>query len=249
MVLSEAELIKNLKIRKKDKVLDLGGSMKQHKLIEVDTLADIIRPEEAPYGKSKLLAKKFVKVDFTKNKLPFRDKQFDVVLCTHVLEDLPSPFLLLSEMERVAKRGFIATPEMGRDLVFSHFNLTDWGTGSRRVPGWSHHKWLFYSPNSRKHKNSFVILPKNYGVLYSSMFHFVNWSGNEEFRYYWKKKINFRVVDDLDLHKLITEYKKYVSKNKKMLTKGAPLVYLDSPFYILKELIKKIFKRGKSFNR
>lgn len=51
-----------------------------------------------------------VQVDMAKEKLPFADKEFDFVYCRHVIEDMYNPFLLLSEMERVAKAGYIETP-------------------------------------------------------------------------------------------------------------------------------------------
>ena len=108
--------------------------MAQHDLIKIDTLVDMMRPEEAPYGPSKLLAKKFIKVDITNEKLPFTDKEFDICLCTHVLEDLASPFLVMNEMSRVAKKGLIVTPSMGEDMKFTPIDYTDWLTGARRVP-------------------------------------------------------------------------------------------------------------------
>ena len=66
MILTDEEIIKILKIKPSDRVLDIGGSMQQHKVIKIDTLADIIRPEDAPYGPTKLLSRHFTKVDFTK---------------------------------------------------------------------------------------------------------------------------------------------------------------------------------------
>ena len=46
----------------------------------------------------------------TKEPLPFADKSFDFVYCRHVVEDLYNPFLLLKEMDRVGKAGYIETP-------------------------------------------------------------------------------------------------------------------------------------------
>jgi ubiquinone/menaquinone biosynthesis C-methylase UbiE len=87
-MLTDSEIIEKLNIKEGERILDIGGSMKQHSEIKIDTLIDIIRPEDAPYGKSKLKAKKFIKVDVTSQKLPIGDKEFDVCLCTHTLEDL-----------------------------------------------------------------------------------------------------------------------------------------------------------------
>ena len=51
-----------------------------------------------------------VNVDMNKDRLPFSDKEFDYVYCRHVLEDMYNPFLLLEEMGRVGKAGYIETP-------------------------------------------------------------------------------------------------------------------------------------------
>ncbi len=244
MTLSDQEIIKKFHIKPTDKILDVGGSMMQHEFIKIDTLVDFITPEESPYTPSKLLAKNFVRLDILRDKLPFKDNEFDFCLCTQTLEDLPFPFPIMDEMSRVAKRGYITTPSMGRDLVFSHFNLTDWLTGSRRVPGYSHHKWMFY-----KDGNKVQVLPKNYGILYSSNFHFVKWLGDEEFQHYWENNIEYREIQDFNLHVLIGEYKKYINANKSKLVRGLPLIYLDNPIYYLKEVLKLILKKGRGFNK
>ena len=234
----------NFKFKKSDKILDIGGAMKQRTDCQVDTLLDIIHPQNAPYGPTKLLAKNFIKVDLMREKLPFKDKEFDFCFCTHTLEDLPYPFGVIEEMQRVAKRGYIATPAMGQDIIFSNINFTDWVTGARRVPGHSHHKWLFFVKNG-----VLQVLPKNYGVLYSSNFHFTKWLGSPETEFYWEGKIKYKEVKDLDIHLLIREYRKYINANKNNLVKGTPLIYFDKPIWYVKELVKFFLMKGEGFNR
>jgi len=240
--LTDEEIVSRFKLNSKDKIVDIGGSMRQHNNFNIDTLVDIIRPEEAPYGPSPLRAKNFVKCDFTKQKLPFADNQFDFCLCTHTIEDLSNPFLLLNEMSRIAKHGYITTPSMGKDMVFSHLDYTNWLTGARRVPGDGHHKWFVISQ-----KDGITLIPKNYPVLYSSHFNFVDWSGDPEMQYYWEKQINYKEINDLNIHKLIDFYQNYVNKNKKKLKKSLAVIFLDSPFYIVKAFVKLILRRGKGF--
>ncbi len=43
--------------------------------------------------------------------LPFRDKSFDFVIASHVLEHSPEPEMFLLELQRVAKAGYIETPD------------------------------------------------------------------------------------------------------------------------------------------
>jgi ubiquinone/menaquinone biosynthesis C-methylase UbiE len=242
MLLTDREIIKKLNIKSSDKVLDIGGSMAQHPLIKIDTLADIIRPEDAPYKSSKLLAKKFVKVDIVKDRLPFRDKEFDICLCTHVLEDLSSPFLVLDEMTRVAKKGLIVTPSMGEDMKFSHMDYTNWLTGARRVPGEAHHKWFFV-----KDGNFLKVIPKNYPILYTKDFQIVSWTVEKEMEYYWQNKIDYSEFLGLSIHNLIDEYKRFVEKNKNKIKVGVVAIFVDNPFNTAKAWAKLILKRGAGF--
>ena len=242
MPLSDQEIIKKYKIKSSEKILDIGGSMKQHQELKIDTLVDILRPEEAPYTPGKLLAKKFVRLDITRERLPFANKEFDFCLCSHTMEDLSFPFLALEEMERVSKKGLIITPSFGSDLAFSHIDFTDWLTGARRVPGFGHHKWLFYGKGGKMQ-----IVPKNYAILYSSEFHITKWTGEEEFEYYWEGKIKYEEIKDLDVHALIGIYREFIRKNRNKIRKGLVLLYLDNPFIYLKEVIKLLIKKGYGF--
>jgi hypothetical protein len=242
MNFKDSEIVKKLKIKRGDKVLDVGGSMNQHAEIEIDTLCDIIRPEDAPYGPSILKAKKFVRADFTRDKLPFKDKEFDVCLCTHTLEDLPSPFLIMDEMSRVAKRGVIVTPSMGYDIQFTPFDFTDWLTGSRRVPGEAHHKWFFV-----KGKDGLEVIPKNYAVLYTSDFQVSKWKGESEMIYVWSGKIKYSEFLSLNMHSLIDKYKNFYIKNRNKIVKGRVLYFVDNPFTILRAFLKLIFKKGAGY--
>jgi hypothetical protein len=65
---------------------------------------------------------------------PFKDKEFDFVICSHVLEDLRDPLWVCSEMVRIAKRGYIETPS----------RLAESCRGWERpdMAGLSHHRWL-----------------------------------------------------------------------------------------------------------
>jgi hypothetical protein len=178
----------------------------------------------------------------TSDKLPFSDKEFDFCLCSHTLEDLTSPFSVIEEMERVAKRGLIITPSMGADMVFSHINVTDWLTGARRIPGEGHHKWFFY-----KKGKGIRIIPKNYSILYTSHFQVVGWEGEEELIYYWEGMIDYDKGDDLNIHRLIDEYDKYLKTHSSKVKRGRVLFFIDGPQHYIKELIKLFLKKGAGF--
>lgn len=65
---------------------------------------------------------------------PFRDKQFDFVICSHVLEDVRDPLWVCSELMRVAKKGYIEVPS--RELE----SCRDYERPG--MVGLSHHRWL-----------------------------------------------------------------------------------------------------------
>ncbi len=243
MLLTDSEIITRLKIKPKDKILDVGGSMRQHTLIKVNTLVDFIRPEAVPYWPSKLSADNFVKVDITKEKLPFKSRQFDVCLCTHTLEDLPNPFLIMDEMTRVAKRGLIVTPSMGVDMEFGPVDYTDWLTGARRVPGQAHHKWFFI-----KNGNLLKVVPKNYPILYTSEFYVTHWSGEKEVIYEWAGKINYSEFNGVNIHKLIEVYEDYISLNSKYIKKENVLFFVDSPLNFIKAFLKVLLHKGEGYS-
>ncbi len=242
MLLTDEQIIKRLKIKPTDKVLDIGGSMMQHKLISVDTLVDQIKPEEAPYGPTKLLAKNFVRADITRDRLPFSDGQFDVCLCTHTLEDLPTPFLIMDEMSRVAKRGLIITPSMGYDMVFTAIDYTDWLTGARRVPGEAHHKWFFVND-----AGNLRVIPKNYAILYTKDFQVTGWSGEKEMEYYWKGEVKYAEFPGFNIHNLIDEYKKFLDRRRSKIKLGTAIVFVDSPYKAVRAWLKVLFKKGAGY--
>lgn len=70
----------------------------------------------------------------SKKPMPFKDKEIDFVICSHVLEDIRNPIQLCSEIIRVGKRGYIEVPSR---TIESIFNLEKKG-----YAGYYHHRWL-----------------------------------------------------------------------------------------------------------
>jgi hypothetical protein len=67
-------------------------------------------------GSQKIDSNQHTVCDFSIQKLPYADKEFDFIYCRHVLEDLYNPFLLVEEMSRVGKAGYIETPSPAAEL-------------------------------------------------------------------------------------------------------------------------------------
>ena len=63
--------------------------------------------------------KKFIRL--TEKKLPFKDKEFDFVVASHVMEHVEDIDFFIEELERVSKKGYIELPTKLEDnLVFEN---------------------------------------------------------------------------------------------------------------------------------
>ena len=63
--------------------------------------------------------KKFIRL--TEKKLPFKDKEFDFVVASHVMEHVEDVEFFINELERVSKKGYIELPTILEDnLVFEN---------------------------------------------------------------------------------------------------------------------------------
>lgn len=106
----------NFDIGPDDKVLDIGSG---HIPFPLAThLADIALDDDN-YGRAgapfKYIEGKPV-FECNIEQLPFGDKEFDFVYCSHVLEHVANPEKACNELIRIAKRGYIETPTRGKDI-------------------------------------------------------------------------------------------------------------------------------------
>jgi len=69
----------------------------------------------------------------SKSKLPFKDKEFDFVICLHTLGDMRGSLLLYSEIIRIEKVGYIEVLSIEEDI---------YGLENRNYAGYSYHRWL-----------------------------------------------------------------------------------------------------------
>ena len=92
-------------------ILDLGCAI-DSRWKEANHFADIFDFHEY-FEKKKL---KFTKIEINK-KLPFKDKEFDYVILSHVLEHIPNPIEFIHEVERIGKSGYIEIPTRFNDSI------------------------------------------------------------------------------------------------------------------------------------
>lgn len=113
-------------IRPGEKVLDIGSGGYPFPL--ATHLADLYE-QETTHRMENLVrdARPFTKCDV--QNLPFADKEFDFIYCSHLLEHVPDPAKACEELMRVGKRGYIETPTKTSDIMFNFLYLE------------KHHKW------------------------------------------------------------------------------------------------------------
>lgn len=110
-------------IRPTDFVLDIGSGGNPD--LRANVLCDKFLSDGAErHGTPVVVDRPFVAGDV--ERLPFRDGSFDYVILSHVLEHLPDPERAISELQRVARRGYIETP----------------GAVFERLYGYPFHRWM-----------------------------------------------------------------------------------------------------------
>ena len=99
------------------KILDIGCGYRANKKATV--IADI--QDFSNFYKDK----NFIQIK--ENKLPFKDKEFDFVISSHVIEHVNDFEFFIKELERISSKGYIELPSrLGDNLVFENKNDHIW---------------------------------------------------------------------------------------------------------------------------
>lgn len=120
--------------------------------------------------------------------LPFKDKAFDYVIAAHVLEHTPHPEQFLAELQRVARAGYIETPDAFMERINPYkdhrleVTVRDAALVIRKKPGWIYDADLVELYESRaKPIITRETIPHHAGAFHT--------------RYYWTDTIQYRVVN------------------------------------------------------
>jgi len=109
-------------IKDTDRVLEVGPGGTPHPRADV-FLEKVFDEEEAmaQRGYTEELKTEKEIVFYNGNKFPFKDNEFDYVICSHVLEHISSDQIeyFIAEISRVAKRGYIEFPTIYYDYIYN----------------------------------------------------------------------------------------------------------------------------------
>lgn len=120
--------------------------------------------------------------------LPFKDKSFDYVIAAHVLEHTPYPEKFLAELQRVARGGYIETPDAFMERVNPYkdhrleVTMRDEGLVIRKKPAWVYDADLV----DLYEKRAKAIITSETIPQHAAEFHM---------RYFWQDKIQFSIVN------------------------------------------------------
>lgn len=120
--------------------------------------------------------------------LPFKDKAFDYVIAAHVLEHTPYPEKFLAELQRVARGGYIETPDAFMERINPYkdhrleVTMRDEGLVIRKKPAWVYDADLV----DLYEKRAKAIITSETIPQHAAEFHM---------RYAWQDEIKFKVVN------------------------------------------------------
>jgi SAM-dependent methyltransferase/uncharacterized protein YbaR (Trm112 family) len=137
-----------LKIGPNDLVLDVGSGHNPNP--RSDILCDRYIEDDTERGGSIRVDRPLIVADA--HNLPFKTGAFDYVIASHIIEHMDDPERFCREMERVSKRGFIASPtELAEHMFY-----------------WTFHKWYVNKIGDR-----LILHPKrNVPNIFGDLFHY-----------------------------------------------------------------------------
>ena len=177
-------------------VIDVGGSAGGWSHSVADWIVDVNPVDTTKCFKANL--NRYADWDTVRQYVAEHGK-FSFAICSHTLEDIANPMLVLETLPHIAAEGYIAVPSKYRE--FSRIE------GS--YLGYIHHRWIF---NIRPEEpNLFVGFPKLGFLEYETVLHVLGNSSPSiaELNFRWKDTIPYRIVNDDYLGPSIVAVKDY----------------------------------------
>ena len=184
------------------KVLDIGCGYRANQY--ATTIADIKDFSDFYKGKN------FIRIN--EKTLPFKNKEFDFVISSHVIEHVEDFEFFIKEIERISNKGYIELPtRLGDNLVFENKNDHIW--------------WFTYDDINNQiiasKRNQLIdpFITVSTGKLFEEMYReslVLELSWEEKIDYKISNEIRQETFSKISFFKLI---KKYISKKIRTLVK------------------------------
>jgi len=120
--------------------------------------------------------------------LPFKDKAFDFVIASHVLEHSKNPKKFLSELQRVAKAGYIEVPDAFMERLNPYKD-------HRLEISLKDEKLYIFKKSKSIIDMGLKKLYEAYAKFYITKKLIPNYPFVFHVRYFWHKKINFHIIN------------------------------------------------------
>jgi hypothetical protein len=171
------------KIPEGAKVLELGPG--EHPLPKATHFCGWSDKEKEKFDNYKV-------VDFSKDKFPYADKEFDFVYARHVLEDLYDPFNCMDEMSRIAKNGFIECPSPIAEVCRDAENWKDFVTDDLKLRGFLHHHYVVWNDGRLNFLHKFPAIEHLQLTGEEDVYRLLENPYNWNMYYIWKDKIEYK---------------------------------------------------------
>jgi len=233
--ISEAKILASLK--PSDLVLDVGGWEKPFN--RADYVIDLL-PYETRHVPQSSISERFTKKSWIcrdicdREPWPFKDKMFDFVVCSHVLEDVRDPLWVCHEIIRVGKAGYIETPSREYECVTGLERQLPW---AKLYAGFHHHRWLVEVKNGElifTQKTPLVSLPG----LRIKEFH-----GESNICFFWKDEFKYRENHLLTYRDRVIDQLEFI-KRKQIKSEDFKARLLIKAFLFLSKngMIRRIYR-------
>jgi hypothetical protein len=185
-------------------VVDVGGGSRPFPRANyiIDAIPYAVPPTEVDpvIGAARYTEQTWAQVDICRREpWPFPDKFFDFAVCTQTLEDIRDPVWVCSELNRIAKAGYVETPSRILEQTM--------GIENPYFAGYYHHRWLVSAGDKGiefRHKPHFLHAWPNTIVSKLGLNQALN-PKYENFQFRWKDRLEATEVLEFSEDKLIED--------------------------------------------
>lgn len=222
-------------IDKNDLVLDVGSGDKP--FWRADVIADKYLYDNQQrhsggivYDKNKI----FIEADV--ENLPFKNKVFDFVFCSHLLEHVENPQKAISELVRVSKKGYIEVPSSVLEL-FQPFPSHLWYCSEKD-------KEIIFR---RKEKNNDPLIENlrefSKSIFKNDIFQYLLNTNKIFIRLYWSGNVKYKMIKSANENN-VYKYKESPNiNNKDLFLKISFIIY-----FLLYKILAMFFYKKKTID-